>query len=570
MKYDRMWHGVRMGQRAAGADPDAPPRPITLPAGWEAAAAEALAALAPGTGPVALPLAASAWIAPIAARAAAAGLDLPLADRLHALLLRRQAAPNAVVWGAGLPGAASAEAPRFVLNLPAFLDPAHEFDVAAFADAARTAALALLLTAPPGARGRGTARPSLGIADLAGLLAAIGIPYADPAARDIARALVALLRGQAVAAAAPLSAPLAARLVAPMAAARRRGTDDGAPTPGPLFPAVRPPASVPPASAAPMLAELALAWPEPPARTVLPGLAEAARAARRAAATAIADAGAGAGVEDAAPAILLLSPGPAEALLGVETGGIAPAFSPLAPGGGLTRAARAWLAVGGISAEEALAGLLAGTSPFPAADAAAEAAMRAGVAPFLHAPPAAPLHAPAEPAPVAQPSGANPLPQRRELPSRHAGYTQKAAVGGHRLFLRTGEHADGTLGEISVALPKETAAFRGLMEAFCTAVSLGLQHGVPLGEFVEAFTLTRFGPAGAVEGDPAVAQASSLLDYMFRHLAANYLGRHDLPEPGAEAEAPATPASGAPQLPLDLPAGTSPHARRRRFRVIAA
>ena len=81
-----------------------------------------------------------------------------------------------------------------------------------------------------------------------------------------------------------------------------------------------------------------------------------------------------------------------------------------------------------------------------------------------------------------------------------------------------------------VALHKEGAAFRGLMDNFAIAVSLGLQHGVPLEAFVEAFTFTRFGPAGAVEGDPAVAHATSLLDYTFRHLAANYLGRRDIPE----------------------------------------
>ena len=101
--------------------------------------------------------------------------------------------------------------------------------------------------------------------------------------------------------------------------------------------------------------------------------------------------------------------------------------------------------------------------------------------------------------------------------------------GGHKLYLRTGEYADGQLGEIFLALHKEGAAFRGLMDNFAVAVSLGLQHGVPLESFVEAFTFTRFGPAGAVEGDPAVRTATSLLDYAFRHLAANYLGRRDIP-----------------------------------------
>ena len=210
----------------------------------------------------------------------------------------------------------------------------------------------------------------------------------------------------------------------------------------------------------------------------------------------------------------------------------------------------------GLSAERAVATLLAGGSPFPAADAAAHAAMHDAVAPFIDLMPARPEVAPAPP-----PAGQ----LRRELPARRAGYTQKAAVGGHRLYLRTGEYGDGTLGEISVALHKETPAFRGLMDSFCTSVSLALQHGVPLAELVEAFTLTRFGPAGAVEGDPAVASASSLLDYVFRHLAANYLGRRNIPEPEAEEVA----ADNAPLLPLDFPAAASPRERRQRFRVVA-
>jgi hypothetical protein len=179
------------------------------------------------------------------------------------------------------------------------------------------------------------------------------------------------------------------------------------------------------------------------------------------------------------------------------------------------------------------------------------------------------MHAmPARPEPVRQPVHAAP---RRELPPRRAGYTQKAAVGGHRLFLRTGEYDDGTLGEMFIALNKEGAAFRGLMDNFAVAVSLGLQHGVPLEAFVEAFTFSRFGPAGAVEGDPAVTHATSLLDYTFRHLAANYLGRRDIPE--AEPEEADTVGNGsrdhAPLLPLDLPTEASPRARRRGFRLVA-
>jgi hypothetical protein len=145
------------------------------------------------------------------------------------------------------------------------------------------------------------------------------------------------------------------------------------------------------------------------------------------------------------------------------------------------------------------------------------------------------------------------------LPARHTGRTQKASIAGHRLFLRTGEHADGSLGEIAVAMPKESAAFRGLLEAFGQAVSLGLQHGVPLDEFVDAFVATRFGAAGAVEGDAAVPRATSVLDYVFRSLAAHYLGRTDLPQPEVEDEPAALPL-----LPLDFPAADAP----RRLRVV--
>ena len=250
------------------------------------------------------------------------------------------------------------------------------------------------------------------------------------------------------------------------------------------------------------------------------------------------------------------SPGAAEALLGVETGGIAPAFAPLDDSGGLTRAARAWLAARGVTAETALARALAGQSLFPVVSAAAHAAMHDAVAAHVHAMPARPE--------LAAYDG------RRELPGRRAGYTQKAAVGGHKLFLRTGEYADGTLGEIFVGLHKEGPAFRGLMDNFAVAVSLGLQHGVPLAAMVEAFTFTRFGPAGAVEGDAAVRRATSLLDYVFRNLAANYLGRTDLPE--AEEEEADTVGVGArdraPLLPLNLPREDGPRQRRRRLRVV--
>ncbi|MGD9667620.1 MAG: vitamin B12-dependent ribonucleotide reductase [Hyphomicrobiaceae bacterium] len=118
--------------------------------------------------------------------------------------------------------------------------------------------------------------------------------------------------------------------------------------------------------------------------------------------------------------------------------------------------------------------------------------------------------------------------EREKLPSRRKGYTQKASVGGHKVYLRTGEYDDGRVGEIFIDMHKEGAAFRSLMNNFAIAISLGLQYGVPLEEYVEAFTFTRFEPAGIVQGNEAIKNATSILDYIFRELAVSYLGRHDL------------------------------------------
>ena len=117
---------------------------------------------------------------------------------------------------------------------------------------------------------------------------------------------------------------------------------------------------------------------------------------------------------------------------------------------------------------------------------------------------------------------------RDKLPDRRKGYTQKAVVGGHKVYLRTGEYEDGRIGEIFIDMHKEGAAFRSLMNNFAIAISLGLQYGVPLEEFVEAFTFTRFEPAGFVQGNDAIKNATSVLDYVFRELAISYLGRNDL------------------------------------------
>jgi ribonucleoside-diphosphate reductase alpha chain len=118
--------------------------------------------------------------------------------------------------------------------------------------------------------------------------------------------------------------------------------------------------------------------------------------------------------------------------------------------------------------------------------------------------------------------------EQEKLPSRRKGYTQKAKVGGHTIFLRTGEYEDGRLGEIFIDMNKEGATLRALLNNFAIAISLGLQYGVPLEEYVEAFTFTKFEPAGLVQGNDTIKMSSSILDYVFRELAISYLGRNDL------------------------------------------
>ncbi|HEY5105353.1 MAG TPA: ribonucleotide reductase [Caulobacteraceae bacterium] len=118
--------------------------------------------------------------------------------------------------------------------------------------------------------------------------------------------------------------------------------------------------------------------------------------------------------------------------------------------------------------------------------------------------------------------------RRHKLPDRRKGYIQKAAVGGHKVYLHTGEYDEGELGEIFIDMHKEGAAFRSVMNNFAIAVSIGLQYGVPLDEFVDAFVFTRFEPAGPVSGNDSIRSATSILDYVFRELGVSYLGRSDL------------------------------------------
>lgn len=488
-----IWEGVALRRERIGADPDAPLRHVALPATWEEGAGAALAALAPGAGPAALPTVAEGWIRRVTTRGRRLGLiETPeeadgLAAELRGLLLARRGAPGAEVWRDRRDDA------RFVLNLPAFLESDGGFDAAGYVAAAALGVRVLDILG----QGR-AARLRLGFADLAGLLAAFRLPYGGEEAQAVAAALAALTRGAAEAE----SGRLAARH-------------------GALHP-------------------VALIWPEPPAETPVPGLAAAARAALDAAA-------ASPGLRHAG--CVALAPADAvEALLGAETAGLAPAAGPLMPardedGRFVLRPTRAAERAG----EDAPA-LLAPPPP------GARAAMEAAVMPFLDAAPPAPV---ALTAPPQAPRRAAPRPV-----ASAAARTWRVSVGGARVALRATEDDRGRLREIAFSLPREGAHARALLEAVAQAVSLGLAHGLPLAAFVEAYA---YGPGvgGVVEGDGSIRRATSVLDWAFRRLALDYLGRGDLPDPVEEETAPvgASPAE-PPLLPLDLPAQPAPRRGR--------
>jgi ribonucleoside-diphosphate reductase alpha chain len=141
---------------------------------------------------------------------------------------------------------------------------------------------------------------------------------------------------------------------------------------------------------------------------------------------------------------------------------------------------------------------------------------------------------------------------RRKLPNRRGGYTQKAQVGNHKVYLRTGEYDDGSLGEIFIDMHREGAAFRSLMNCFAIAVSLGLQHGVPLEEYVDAFVFTRFEPSGMVTGHDNIKMATSVIDYIFRELGLSYLGRTDLVQVKPEDIYAGSVTQGEPEQRIDL------------------
>ncbi|WP_449253586.1 TSCPD domain-containing protein [Brevundimonas naejangsanensis] len=174
----------------------------------------------------------------------------------------------------------------------------------------------------------------------------------------------------------------------------------------------------------------------------------------------------------------------------------------------------------------------------------------------------APRRAEAAPAPEAAPRTVERVVEkvverdrtRRRLPDRRKGYIQKASVGGHKVYIHTGEYEDGELGEIFIDMHKEGAAFRSMMNNFAIAISIGLQYGVPLDEFVDAFVFTRFEPSGRVTGNDSIRSATSILDYVFRELGVSYLDRRELAQVTPEAANLDGMDGGPTEAPQPVPA----------------
>ncbi|MBV1837448.1 vitamin B12-dependent ribonucleotide reductase [Acetobacter estunensis] len=532
MNARRYWDGVPLRTVMATPDPDAPAREVTLPEDWEDEAASALAGMIPGTGTIRLPDESTRWIERFAADIAsenggAAGSNAISGRSLAWLLMLRQASPTLSVWHGALD-----RRPGFVINLAAFVLPDQGFAGDAFVAALRLLCLALRTDSKARADRRNGELP-LDLFTAAEQRTqpddALGLPLGEPqpvAGELLLTNLDACLAALGFDYDSDQGRDAACSLTALTTLVAREGTGGDN-------------------------------LPLTPHRQVVPGLAAVMR-----------DAWSRAAVETDTPEARVetgfSSPGPIDALLGCEACGIAPVFSLLRSDGQLAVSTLARLAARGLTVEAALASALAGEMPLPLPGPDAHMRMYRALAGFVD-------RVPARPDPISSPMP-RVLPRGviRPLPERHTGIAQKTSVGGHRLFLRTAEYEDGTVGEIALTPARESAMVRGLMESFSEAVSVGLQYGAPLEEYVERFAYSCFGPAGTVEGDPVAAYATSILDYAFRALSNIYLHRRMPDAPHEDAEHAASPFLPFDEPPPDGPGGPrSPGDRRRGLRLVS-
>lgn len=511
------WNGVRMRVAHVAADPDdLALRAVTLPASWEDEAAVALLQLSGATGALRLSGEAARWLDRLGSLPALPGemeKSVPaLGPALAGGLLARQIAPLAAFWQGQVDRRSG-----FVVNLAAFVQEG-DFDGERFVETLRLACVALrrlhavngpmlngelpLFDAPstsaPEQDGLGGPAGTLLLTNLDSCLALMGLDYDSESGRDAACYLSWLATSLARQGAGPVPLPPISCPIAGLEITGRQIRD-----------------------------EMEDSLPDLPNRALI-------------------ETG-------------FSLPGPVDALLGVESCGLAPIFSPLRADGHLRVSAMSRLAHRGLSLEAALASAVLGENPLPQPGPQAHLSMHRALTGFVDRMPARPDPRASLPLTARLERGA-----RRPLPARHGGFTQRTAIGGHRLYLRTGEYEDGSLGEISLTPGRESSMVRGLLESVGQAVTIGLQHGAPLSAYVAQFAHTRFGPAGTVEGDPVAAYASSLLDYAFRALSDSYLGKR-LPD-----SAPEDPhvIEEDPMLPLDIP-GDLPPRDRGRLRLVS-
>ncbi|MEJ5155588.1 vitamin B12-dependent ribonucleotide reductase [Gluconobacter wancherniae] len=496
------WTGVRMRTLRVNIDPDdSAMRSVTLPAAWEDDAAQALAQITPTTGgPIRLSSEAGRWVDTIDASPALPGTpaDAPSPGRsLSCLLLMRQLAPNVALWQRQ-----PDDAPGFVLRLSGFVQDGG-FSPEHFVACMQLACDSLRRLAAETSAERTGELPLFDI----------------PAEQTLDSAGIILLTD--------LDACLAAQ-------GYDYDSDDGR-------------------NAAKAISALATTVARAGTGRAAPSIPNTPLLGLRALAASVM---ASAENQRLAPIETGFStPGPVDALLGAEACGLAPVFSPLTEGGQLRESTLARLAHRGLTPEAALAMALGGTAPLPLAGVHAHTAMHQALAGAVD-------YLPALPEPEMENLRAR-LERgvRRPLPMRQTGFTQRAAIGGHHIFMRTSEFEDGSLGELSITPARESPMARGLMDCLSQAVSIGLQFGAPLEAFVERFAYTRFGPGGTVEGDPVAAYATSMLDYAFRALSDAYLGTHmpDAPPIEPNAEDP------SPMLPFTNTSDERPRGRRLKL-----
>lgn len=513
MKTRTLWNGVRMRTLQAAADPDAPLYSVTIPADWDDDSASALIQLCPKAEldhtPVRMDHIAMTWLKPLCESTE----KFTLEDWAR-LLLFRQTAPNLSIWTQE-----NSQKPGFVVNLAAFASADNGFDAKAYYQALKIVADSIrllahqqlsyqngelpFLEALPPAEQQGKLFQSdkdlnqetpvtagmIQLTNLDACLAQLGLDYDSDKGRDVACCLAAFATLLANVGCGTQYLPL---------------TPDWSALPE-LMPLAK------------ELWVLASVEPTSPLLRVETGFS---------------------------------SPGPVDALLGVESCGLAPIFSPIRNDGRLAVSTLARLAYKGLTLEAAFASALAGEKVLSQPDIKAHYAMHQALAGFV-------THMPPRPNPITAPlSPKATLPRgvRQPLPMRRKGITQKASIAGRGLFLRTGEYEDGSLGEVFLTPVRENAMVRGLMEGLAQAVSIGLQYGAPLEDYVSAFAYSHFGVAGTVEGDPGALYATSFLDYSFRALSDIYLKRH---LPDSPNNLTSSHEQDIPMLPLDLPAEES-------------